>query len=70
MHVVIDHGAGVRAGYMHLSRVAVRAGQAVGSGQLLGYVGSTGNSTGPHLHYEERTAPFTYGSDRLTEACP
>ena len=64
LHVIVDHGGGVQAGYMHLRQAAVRAGQAVGAGQLLGYVGSTGNSTGPHLHYEERTAPFTYGADR------
>ena len=64
LHVIVDHGAGVRAGYMHLQRVAVRAGQDVDAGQLLGYVGSTGNSTGPHLHYEERVSPFTYGADR------
>ena len=64
MHVVVDHGAGVQAGYMHLRQTVVRNGQAVGAGQLLGYVGSTGNSTGPHLHYEERTSPYRYGDDR------
>lgn len=64
LHVIVDHGAGVQAGYMHLRQTAVRTGQKVEAGQMLGHVGSTGNSTGPHLHYEERTAPFTYGADR------
>lgn len=66
LHVIIDHGA-VQAGYMHLSGAAVTAGQQVGEGQLLGYVGTTGNSTGPHLHYEERVAPYSYGADRRPE---
>ncbi len=43
---------GVATGYGHMSRIAVRAGQHVSRGQVIGYVGSTGLSTGPHLHYE------------------
>lgn len=52
--VVIDHGGGVQTRYAHLSRMDVAAGQSVESGQRLGAVGSTGRSTGPHLHYEMR----------------
>lgn len=52
--VVIDHGGGVQTRYGHLSRIAVGLGQAVEPGALLGAVGSTGLSTGPHLHYEVR----------------
>ena len=49
--VVVDHARGYRTLYGHLSRLAVRPGQRVARGGLLGYVGSTGRSTGPHLHY-------------------
>lgn len=52
--VVVDHGDGVSTFYAHLSSLAVRAGDELEAGQLLGYVGSTGRSTGPHLHYEVR----------------
>ncbi|HET9630370.1 MAG TPA: M23 family metallopeptidase [Novosphingobium sp.] len=52
--VVIDHGGGVQTRYGHLSRIAVRVGEHVEPGALLGAVGSTGLSTGPHLHYEVR----------------
>lgn len=52
----VDHGRGVVTRYGHLSRVLVRAGQAVTRGQLLAKVGSSGISTGPHLHYEIRVA--------------
>lgn len=50
--VVIDHGLGVMSGYWHLSDIAVRAGQEVEKGDLIGEVGNTGLSTGPHLHWE------------------
>jgi len=50
--VVLDHGNGLATFYAHLSKILVKEGQAVGSGQILGNVGSTGRSTGPHLHYE------------------
>lgn len=49
--VFIDHGQGLITAYMHLSRIDVKAGQAVGQGQTLGAVGSTGRVTGPHLHW-------------------
>jgi murein DD-endopeptidase MepM/ murein hydrolase activator NlpD len=52
----LDHGHGLVTRYGHLSRVRVRAGQAVTRGQLLANVGSSGLSTGPHLHYEIRVA--------------
>jgi murein DD-endopeptidase MepM/ murein hydrolase activator NlpD len=50
--IVVDHGFGLSTRYGHLSRFAVKAGDAVKRGEVLGYVGSTGRSTGPHLHYE------------------
>lgn len=48
--VRVDHGNGQETVYMHLSRFAVTGGQSVSAGQVIGYVGSTGYSTGPHLH--------------------
>lgn len=52
--VVIDHGGGFTTAYAHQSRIAVSNGQAVSQGQLIGYVGTTGSSTGDHLHFECR----------------
>jgi murein DD-endopeptidase MepM/ murein hydrolase activator NlpD len=52
--VVVDHGHGVETLYAHLSGFAVITGQEVHRGDILGYVGSSGHSTGPHLHYEVR----------------
>lgn len=52
--VWIDHGLGVYSGYFHLSAIAVKVGQRVKPGDLLGRVGSTGLSTGPHIHWEVR----------------
>jgi murein DD-endopeptidase MepM/ murein hydrolase activator NlpD len=51
-YVRLRHDGGLASGYAHMSRVAVASGQAVRRGQVIGYVGSTGLSTGPHLHYE------------------
>lgn len=52
--VVIDHGAGYRSVYAHMSSSSVEEGAFVNSGEEVGKVGSTGRSTGPHLHYEVR----------------
>lgn len=64
-HVVVNHGFGYQTLYGHMSKIAVKAGQKVKRGQLLGYVGSTGLSTAPHLHYEvikggEKVNPINY----------
>ncbi|MFF1506690.1 peptidoglycan DD-metalloendopeptidase family protein [Streptomyces sp. NPDC058326] len=60
--VVIQHADGNYSQYAHLSSLSVSSGQTVTGGQQIGLSGSTGNSTGPHLHFEIRTSP-SYGSD-------
>jgi murein DD-endopeptidase MepM/ murein hydrolase activator NlpD len=52
--VEVDHGYGIETRYAHMSQTVAQVGQLVKRGDLLGYVGSTGLSTGPHLHYEVR----------------
>jgi murein DD-endopeptidase MepM/ murein hydrolase activator NlpD len=59
--VVIKHGNGTYSQYAHLSKVTVRIGQIVKTGQEIAKSGNTGNSSGPHLHFEIRTTP-NYGS--------
>lgn len=54
-HVIIDHGNGYQSLYGHLSSIAVVTGQRIGRGSVLGQMGSTGRSTGTHLHFEIRT---------------
>lgn len=66
-YVIIDHGNGYKTLYGHMSSVAAYTGQQVAQGEVIGYVGSTGNSTGPHLHFEIRvndvqTDPLGYVS--------
>ena len=51
-YVRLNHSGGISTGYAHMSRIVARPGERVRQGQLIGYVGSTGLSTGPHLHYE------------------
>ena len=52
--VMVDHGNGISTRYGHLSGFAVTSGQRVQRGDVIGYVGESGRSTGPHLHYEVR----------------
>jgi len=54
LYIAVEHGASIETRYGHLSRLNVSAGQQVRKGDLIGFVGSTGRSTGPHLHYEVR----------------
>ncbi|MBL7884141.1 MAG: M23 family metallopeptidase [Bacteroidia bacterium] len=70
-HIVIDHGYGYKTLYGHMSKFATRAGQKVKRGQLIGYVGSTGLSTAPHVHYEviksgSKMNPINYYYNDLT----
>ncbi|MFI5689387.1 M23 family metallopeptidase [Streptomyces sp. NPDC051636] len=59
--IVVKHGNGTYSQYAHLSRIDVKIGQVVATGQHIARSGNTGNSTGPHLHFEIRTTP-NYGS--------
>jgi murein DD-endopeptidase MepM/ murein hydrolase activator NlpD len=52
--VILDHGNGVTTRFGHLSRIPVKIGTTVNKGQVIGYVGMTGRTTGPHVHYEVR----------------
>lgn len=60
-HVRINHTDGTSSLYAHMSKILVRLGQMVGGGQVIGRVGSTGNSTGPHLHFETMGGPYNGG---------
>ncbi|MCW1383240.1 M23 family metallopeptidase [Novosphingobium sp. KCTC 2891] len=72
LYVQLEHGASLETRYGHMSRIAVAEGQHVRKGDVIGYVGSTGRSTGAHLHYEVRVAgeavnplPYMQGGNRL-----
>lgn len=56
LYVSLEHGGDLQTRYGHMSRLNVAAGQQVRKGDIIGYIGSTGRSTGPHLHYEVRVA--------------
>lgn len=56
LYVSLEHGADIQTRYGHMSRLNVSNGQRVSKGDIIGFVGSTGRSTGPHLHYEVRIA--------------
>ncbi|MBR1483878.1 MAG: M23 family metallopeptidase, partial [Ruminococcus sp.] len=62
-YVMIDHGNGKMTIYGHLSSVGVSEGQSVSAGQVIGQMGSTGHSTGSHLHFECRLNGSTYDPD-------
>lgn len=72
-HVIIKHGYNYKTLYGHMHKIVVRKNQKIKRGELLGYVGSTGRSTGPHLHYEviknnEKVNPvYFYHNDLSTE---
>ena len=73
LHVVIRHGYGYQTLYAHMSKLAVRSGQRVKRGEVIGFVGSTGTSVAPHLHYEvikdgEKVNPAHYYFNDLTPA--
>ena len=70
-HVVINHGYGYQTLYGHMSKIATQPGKQVKRGELIGYVGSTGMSTGPHVHYEvikngEKVNPINFYYNDLT----
>lgn len=74
LYVSIEHGGELQTRYAHMSRLNVAQGQRVKKGEIVGFVGSTGRSTGPHLHYEVRVQgeavnpmPYMLG-ERLAEA--
>jgi murein DD-endopeptidase MepM/ murein hydrolase activator NlpD len=72
-HIVIKHGFGFETLYGHMSKFKARAGQRVKRGEVIGYVGSTGLSTAPHVHYEvikngEKINPINYFYNDITPA--
>lgn len=70
MILINDNEDGSDWGYCHMSKVSVSDGQRVATGDLIGYSGNTGNTTGPHLHLERRPRQGGYGSDRNPNLWP
>ena len=66
--VEVDHGNGLATRYGHLSAIDVHVGQPIKIGQIVGKVGSTGRSTGPHLHYETRVEGEAVDPQRFLRA--
>jgi murein DD-endopeptidase MepM/ murein hydrolase activator NlpD len=73
LYIQVEHGGELETRYGHLSRLNVAAGQFVHKGDLIGFIGTTGRSTGPHLHYEVRVAgvavnPLPYMQESVHES--
>lgn len=66
--VEVEHGNGITTRYAHLSSIVVEEGEAVGAGAVVGRIGSTGRSTGPHLHYETRVGGDAIDPQRFLQA--
>lgn len=65
-YVIIDHGGGIQTLYAHMSALSVTVGQTVAQGEKIGEVGSTGWSTGPHIHFEIRKDGQAINPDSFT----
>ncbi|HVM59174.1 MAG TPA: peptidoglycan DD-metalloendopeptidase family protein [Candidatus Paceibacterota bacterium] len=68
-YVVITHGNGTQTLYAHMTHSIVSPGQTVSAGETIGYVGATGQATGPHLHFEVRGAKNPFASCRVNSVC-
>jgi murein DD-endopeptidase MepM/ murein hydrolase activator NlpD len=66
--IEVDHGNGLSTRYGHLSAIDVKVGQHVAPGQTIGRIGSTGRSTGPHLHYETRVDDVAVNPQKFLRA--
>ena len=68
--IMLDHGNGWQTLYAHLDSVLVGCGQNVGQGDMIGLMGSTGNSTGPHLHFEMRLDGYFVNPHSIYDITP